>query len=91
MKMAARKLFLVFAILSGLLALQGTVAEPFPREKAKTEITVGLQEEKIFSEPVTARIEAVKFFIRETLRKAQIQQPLLLSLIISSQHHHTSL
>jgi len=85
-----RKLFIVFAIIAGLFGLQESPAMPLTREKARTEQVFKYQEQKV---NVAAAIPTKQSypFIRETLQRPQVLHPYLLTLLLSSQYHHSSL
>jgi hypothetical protein len=91
MKMIVRRFHLLLILIAGLFVFQGTMAEVLPREKTRTEVTVGMQAEQNVAQPTIVRDQIFYFFVRETLQKPQVQSPLLLSLIISYQQHHASL
>jgi hypothetical protein len=71
-----------------LFAFQGAVADPLPREKARIELVVRLQEQVAPENDLPIRQD---FIVSKTLSKAQVEHPRFHFLIISCLQHHSSL
>jgi hypothetical protein len=89
--MLRRKFFLVFVLLAGLFAFQGSLAFPVPQEKVRTEIVLSLREEKVVHVTGFYKAQVIHLFREPRASKAQVSTNRLLSLIISYQQHHSSL
>jgi len=87
-----RKLLLLFAVVAGVFAFQGTITEALPKEKVRIELVEKVQEIREQVSPGYFTPNSQEHFpVRITLQKSQILRPLLLTLLISSQQHHASL
>jgi hypothetical protein len=86
-----RKLFIVFAVLAGLFAFQGTLADEPPKEKARIELVARFEQRETVSRS-TATIQVASHFLTPAaLLRSQVAHPRLHYLLVASQHHHSSL
>lgn len=87
--MATRKIFVLFAILAGLFAFQGSVAVAMPREGVRTEIVINNKQE--VEGVFTAHPLRPEFFVTDVILTSSSHHLIHHSLLLSSIHHHSTL